>query len=80
MKKYMILAAFAAAVLAAGCSKEPASRETAPAGTTFTATMTPLTKASIDRSKVTVMWNPGDQICVNGTLSNALTETAATAV
>ena len=80
MKKYMILAALAAAVLAAGCSKEPASRETAPAGTTFTATMTPLTKASIDRSKVTVMWNPGDQICVNGALSNALTETAATAV
>ena len=80
MKKYMILAALAAAVLAAGCSKEPAPRETAPAGMTFTATMTPLTKASIDRSKVTVMWNPGDQICVNGALSNALTETAATAV
>ena len=80
MKKYMILAAFAAAVLAAGCSKEPASRETAPAGTTFTATMTPLTKASIDRSKVTILWNAGDQICVNGALSNTLTATAETAV
>ena len=80
MKKYMIFAAFAAAVLAAGCSKEPVSGETAPAGTTFTATMTPLTKASINHSKVTVLWNPGDQICVNGAVSAALTETAETAV
>jgi hypothetical protein len=77
----MIFAAFAAAVLAAGCSKEPDSGETAPAGTTFTATMTPLlTKASINHSKVTVLWNPGDRICVNGAVSAELTETAETAV
>ena len=81
MKKYMILAAAAAAFLAAGCSKDIVSEvETAPAGTTFTATLSPLTRASIDRSKVTVLWNPGDRICVNGAVSNALTETAATAV
>ena len=79
MKKYMILAALTA-ILFAGCTKEPVSKESAPAGTTFTATMTPLTKASIDRSKVTILWNAGDQICVNGSLSNALTETAETAV
>lgn len=80
MKKYMILAALAAAILTASCSKEPATRETAPAGTTFTATMTPLTKASINHSKVTVLWNPGDRICVNGAVSAELTETAETAV
>ena len=80
MKKYMYIAAFAAAILATACSKDAQTPESAPAGTVFTATLTPLSKASIDPGKVMVLWNPGDRICVNGAVSNALTETASSAV
>lgn len=80
MKKYMYIAAFAAAIFATACSKDAQAPESAPAGTVFTATLTPLSKASIDPGKVMVLWNPGDRICVNGAVSNALTETASSAV
>ena len=79
MKKIMTIAALAAIILT-GCAKESVTVETAPAGTTFTATLSQLTKTSIDPGKVTILWNPGDQICVNGAVSNALTETTSSAV
>ena len=81
MKKYIMIAALAATLLAAGCTREILPDENSSRGkTTLTATMEPLTKADLDRSKVNVNWSAGDQINVNGSVSNALTEAAATAV
>ena len=82
MKKYMFLAAIAATVLAAGCAKEPFAEEavSGESTTTITASLEPLTKASLDRSKVKVTWNAGDAINVNGSVSNALAEATATAL
>ena len=82
MKKYMMIAALAATLLAVGCTREaiPGDKTPAHGKTTLTATLEPLTKASIDRSKIKVSWNAGDQINVNGSVSNALSEAASTAV
>ena len=76
MKKYMILAAFAAALLAGGCAKEPVTGEEdfAPVKTVLKASLSPLTKTEINGVKVT--WSAGDAINVNGVVSNALTEAA----
>jgi hypothetical protein len=71
MKKYMIFAAVAAAVLAAGCTREPAATEQ---GTVLKASLSSLTKASLDGVKVS--WSAGDAINVNGAVSGALTEAA----
>ena len=82
MKKYMMIAALAATLLAVGCTREaiPGDKTPVHGKTTLTATLEPLTKASIDRSKIKVSWNAGDQINVNGSVSNALSEAASTAV
>jgi len=75
MKKYMIFAAFAAALLMGGCAKEPVTGdETAPVKTVLKASLSPLTKTEINGVKVT--WSAGDAINVNGAVSNALTEAA----
>ena len=75
MKKYMIIAAFAAAVLAAGCAKE--SLIEPEQGTVLEASLSSLTKTAIDGVKVT--WTEGDVINVNGANSNPVSEAAATA-
>ena len=75
MKKCMIFAAIAAAVLAAGCAKETLVETEQ--GTVLNATLSSLTKTAIDGVKVT--WTEGDAIIVNGAKSNAITEAAATA-
>ena len=73
MKKYTIIAAFAAALLLAGCAKEmPGGDDSLPAKTVLNATLSPLTRTEIDGVKVT--WSAGDAINVNGTVSNALSE------
>ena len=77
MKKYTIIAAFAAALLLAGCAKEmPGGDDSLPAKTVLNATLSPLTRTEIDGVKVT--WSAGDAINVNGTVSNALSEAGAT--
>ncbi len=75
MKKYMIFAAIAAAVLAAGCAKE--SLIEPEQGTVLKAELSSLTKTAIDGVKVT--WTEGDAINVNGANSNPISEAAATA-
>ena len=75
MKKYMIFAAIAAAVLAAGCAKE--SLIEPEQGTVLNASLSTLTKTAIDGVKVT--WTEGDAINVNGANSYPITEAAATA-
>ena len=75
MKKYMIFAAIAAAVLAAGCAKE--SLIEPEQGTVLKASLSSLTKTAIDGVKVT--WTEGDAINVNGANSYAIKEAAATA-
>ena len=75
MKKYMIIAAFAAAVLAAGCAKENLIEPEQ--GTVLKASLSSLTKTAIDGVKVT--WTEGDAINVNGANSYAIKEAAATA-
>lgn len=75
MKKYMIFAAIAAAVLAAGCAKENLVQPEQ--GTVLKASLSSLTKTAIDGVKVT--WTEGDAINVNGANSYAITEAAATA-
>ena len=75
MKKYMIFAAIAAAVLAAGCAKE--SLIEPGQGTVLKASLSSLTKTAIDGVKVT--WTEGDAINVNGANSYAIKEAAATA-
>lgn len=77
MKKYTIIAAFAAALLLAGCAKEmPGGDDSLPAKTVLNATLSHLTRTEIDGVKVT--WSAGDAINVNGTVSNALSEAGAT--
>ena len=75
MKKYMIIAAFAAAVLAAGCAKENLIQPEQ--GTVLEASLSSLTKTAIDGVKVT--WTEGDAINVNGANSYAIKEAGATA-
>ena len=75
MKKYMILAALAAAVLATGCAKETIVEPEQ--GTVLTASLSSLTKTAIDGIKVT--WTEGDAINVNGATSYPVTEGGATA-
>ena len=75
MKKYMIFAAIAAAVLAAGCAKENLVQPEQ--GSVLKASLSSLTKTAIDGVKVT--WTEGDAINVNGANSYAITEAAATA-
>ncbi len=75
MKKIMIFAAIAAAVLAAGCAKENLVQPEQ--GTVLKASLSSLTKTAIDGVKVT--WTEGDAINVNGANSYAITEAAATA-
>lgn len=67
----------AAAVLAAGCAKEQTLPEVPEQGTVLKASLSSMTKTAIDGVKVS--WTAGDAIYVNGTLSSALTEDAATA-
>ena len=74
MKKYTIIAAAAAALLSVGCAKEQTLPEQ---GTVLKASLSALTKASIDGVKVS--WSEGDAITVNGSKSSALAEAAATA-
>ena len=74
MKKYTIIAAAAAALLSVGCAKEQTLPEQ---GTVLKASLSALTKASIDGVKVS--WSEGDAINVNGSKSSALAEAAATA-
>ena len=75
MKKYMIFAAIAAAVLAAGCAKENLVQPEQ--GTVLKASLSSLTKTAIDGVKIS--WTEGDAINVNGANSYAITEAAATA-
>ena len=75
MKKYMILAAVAAAVLAAGCTKETIVQPEQ--GTVLKASLSSLTKTAINGVKVS--WTEGDAINVNGSTSYPVTEAAATA-
>lgn len=73
MKKYIILAAFATALLMAGCDKEVSGGDDAvPAKTALNASLSPLTRTEIDGVKVS--WSAGDAINVNGTVSNELSE------
>ena len=73
MKKYIILAAFATALLMAGCAKEVSGGDDAvPAKTALNASLSPLTRTEIDGVKVS--WSAGDAINVNGTVSNELSE------
>lgn len=67
----------AAAVLAAGCAKEQTLPVIPEQGTVLKASLSSMTKTSIDGVKVS--WTAGDAIYVNGTLSSAITEDAATA-
>ena len=75
MKKIMIFAAIAAAVLASGCAKENLVQPEQ--GTVLKASLSSLTKTAIDGVKVT--WTEGDAINVNGANSYAIKEAAATA-
>ena len=75
MKKHIIFIALAAAVLAAGCVKDPAGQPEQ--GTVLTASLNSLTKTAIEGVKVS--WTAGDAINVNGANSNAITEAAASA-
>lgn len=62
MKKFILAAAACAALLTVSCNKEIQVRET---GTTFQASLSPLTKTTIDGVKVS--WAAGDAINVNST-------------
>lgn len=62
MKKFLLAAAACAALLTVSCNKESQVRET---GTTFQASLSPLTKTTIDGVKVS--WAAGDAINVNST-------------
>lgn len=75
MKKHIIFIALAAAVLAAGCVKDPAGQPEQ--GTVLTASLNSLTKTAIEGVKVS--WTAGDAINVNGANSNAIAEGAASA-
>lgn len=75
MKKHIIFIALAAAVLAAGCVKDPAGQPEQ--GTVLTASLNSLTKTAIEGVKVS--WTAGDAINVNGANSNAIAEAAASA-
>lgn len=77
MKKFMIYA-LAVAALVCGCTKELNNETTVPDEGTTT-----VIKASVDTKTVLegtkVKWVSGDQICVNGTISDALSIAEPTA-
>ena len=74
MKKLILAAAACAALLTVSCTKDP---QTSYKATSFQASLSPLTKTSIDGVKVS--WEAGDGINVNGVGSYGIEEGGAEA-